>query len=66
MLPYGGFKWVSSAEFDSVNIFNVPDDSEYGSILKVTLEYPESLHDIDSDLPMCPEHRAAAGTKNKN
>lgn len=61
-LPYRSFKWVSSGEFDSVNIFNVPDDSENGYILEVTLEYPESLHDGDSDLPMCPEHRAAPGT----
>ncbi|XP_071054718.1 uncharacterized protein [Onthophagus taurus] len=58
-LPYGGFKWV---EGNNIN-FNVPEDNPEGYILEVDLEYPESIHDSNRDLPFCPEHRAPPNSK---
>lgn len=49
-LPINSFEWV-----DVNTKFDVPDDSDYGYILEVDLEYPEVLHDTHSDLPLCPE-----------
>ena len=38
-LPTHGFKWMKVSE----------------CILEVDLEYPKSLHDLDSDYPLAPE-----------
>ncbi|XP_051161514.1 uncharacterized protein LOC127281705 [Leptopilina boulardi] len=52
-LPYGGFEWVKVTDnFD----FNIPDDSPFGYILEVDLNYPKELHDTHSDLPFCSVH----------
>lgn len=51
-LPEGGFEWVCP---DNIN-FQVSDFSEYGYILEVDLEYPKDIHNLHSDLPLCPEN----------
>ncbi|CAH0404376.1 unnamed protein product [Chilo suppressalis] len=53
-LPYSGFKWV---DVDSIDIYNVPEDSDVGYILEVDLTYPKELHDMHSDLPFCAEKK---------
>ncbi|CAH2108775.1 unnamed protein product [Euphydryas editha] len=58
-LPVGGFEWV-----DPDTNFNIPDTSEYGFILEVDLKYPDELHDLHSDLPLCPENICVGNTKN--
>lgn len=50
-LPIGEFQWV-----DPDTDFRISKDADYGYILEVDLEYPDSLHDSHSDLPFCPEH----------
>uniref|UniRef100_A0ABD2WM18 DNA-directed DNA polymerase n=1 Tax=Trichogramma kaykai TaxID=54128 RepID=A0ABD2WM18_9HYME len=59
-LPYGGFEWVDAKDY-----LTLPEDSEYGYILEVDLEYPESLHDSHKDLPLCPEHACPPGSKQR-
>ncbi|XP_041969806.1 uncharacterized protein LOC121726481 [Aricia agestis] len=58
--PVGGFEWV-----DPNTNFDIPDTSEYGFILEVDLKYPDELHDLHSDLPLCPENICVGDTKNK-
>ncbi|XP_063538051.1 uncharacterized protein LOC134747347 [Cydia strobilella] len=50
-LPVGEFEWV-----DPAMDFKLSNDADYGYILEVDLEYPDSLHDSHSDLPFCAEH----------
>lgn len=64
-LPYGAFEWVEDVEQKDPNFWKLPDDSEIGYYLDVELEYPKEIHDEHSDLPFCPEHRAAPGSKQK-
>ncbi|KAJ8980518.1 hypothetical protein NQ317_007938 [Molorchus minor] len=45
------------------DVTTVPDDGEIGYILEVDLEYPETLHDLHKDLPLCPEHRTPPNSK---
>ena len=51
-LPYKEFTWVSPDK----EVLDVPDDSNFGYILEVDLEYPQDLHDKHNDLPFCPVH----------
>ncbi|XP_045501419.1 uncharacterized protein LOC123698711 [Colias croceus] len=50
-LPVGGFEWI-----DSNTDYNVPDNSDFGYVLEVDLEYPDELHNLHSDFPLCPEN----------
>lgn len=54
-LPVSDFAWVDSKTFDTFDVTKVPDDSDVGYILEVDIEYPEIIHDLHSDLPLCPE-----------
>lgn len=50
-LPVGEFEWVGPN-----TDFYISNDADYGYILEVDLEYPDSLHNTHSDLPFCAEH----------
>ena len=55
-LPVHSFKWMSNQEIE--NIFNnriVQVWEKTPCILEVDLEYPEELHDLHNDYPLCPE-----------
>ena len=55
-LPTHGFKWLTSGEME--NLFNnqiVQVWEKTPCILEVDLEYPEKLHDLHNDYPLCPE-----------
>ncbi|XP_045466456.1 uncharacterized protein LOC123675190 [Harmonia axyridis] len=58
-LPFGDFEWCDT----SVDVSIVPDDGPEGYILQVDLEYPQHLHDLHKDLPLCPEHSVPPGSK---
>uniref|UniRef100_A0A6P7GBU6 Uncharacterized protein LOC114335715 n=1 Tax=Diabrotica virgifera virgifera TaxID=50390 RepID=A0A6P7GBU6_DIAVI len=55
-LPYGGFEWISQEQIYNERILDCPEDSEYGYMLEVDLEYPKELFNSHKDLPLCPEH----------
>lgn len=61
-LPTGNFEWVDPY---SVDILNIPDDSEDGYIFEVDIHYPKQLHDAHRDLPLCPEHMVPPISKSK-
>ena len=53
-LPTHGFKWLTSGEMEKIyenrhNLNKIP------CILEVDIEYPENLHDLHNDYPLCPE-----------
>ena len=55
-LPVHSFKWMTDKEIE--NIFNnqiVQVWERTPCILEVDLEYPEDLHDLHNDYPLCPE-----------
>ena len=55
-LPVHNFKWMSNKEIE--NLFNnqiVQVWKKTPCILEVDLEYPEELHDLHNDYPLCPE-----------
>ena len=55
-LPTHGFKWLTSGEMN--NLFNnqiVQEWERIPCILEVDLKYPENLHDLHNDYPLCPE-----------
>ncbi|KAG8235351.1 hypothetical protein J437_LFUL015860 [Ladona fulva] len=64
-LPYSNFRWLSPNEITDFSVNEIPEYNEKGYILEVDLEYPESLHEKHSDLPLCPENKAPPGGKLK-
>ena len=55
-LPVHSFKWMSNKEIE--NLFNnqiVQVWNKNPCILEVDLIYPEELHDLHNDYPLCPE-----------
>ena len=54
-LPVDGFEWEKNIlKFNEGFIKNYDEDSDKGYILEVDVEYPESLHELHSDLPFLP------------
>ena len=53
-LPTHGFKWLTVGEIEKIyeNRHNL---NKMPCILEVDLEYPENLHDLHNDYPLCPE-----------
>ncbi|KAJ8981500.1 hypothetical protein NQ317_016497 [Molorchus minor] len=58
-LSFGGFQWSDT----NIDVTTVPDDGEIGYILEVHLEYPDTLHDLHKNLPLCAEHRTPPNSK---
>ena len=54
-LPYSGFEW-SQETFSKEKILKLDDDSDTVYIFKVTLTYPQHLHDEHSQFPLAPHH----------
>lgn len=53
-LPCGEFKWINITEED---VINYNEESGYGVILEVDLEYTEIAKEKSLDLPYAPEHK---------
>ena len=60
-LPLCQFELLDKSEWTDDNaqeilhrILNTPDDDPVGYIVEVDLSYPDSLHDLHSDLPLAP------------
>lgn len=71
-LPIGEYKWLSHRKIaknfntsdelkNTSTILKLKEDSHFGYIFEVDLEYPASLHDIHDDFPFCPEKRGVPG-----
>ena len=54
-LPTGNFKWMTNKEISKINLGKYKADSKKGLISEVDLEYPQKLHDMHNDYPVCPE-----------
>ena len=54
-LPTGNFKWMSDREIKQIDLGKYKADGKNGLILEADLEYPQELHDMHNDYPVCPE-----------
>lgn len=54
-LPVGEFSWMDESQLDLQSILSIKQDSDYGCIVQVDLQYPSELHDMHRDLPLAPE-----------
>ena len=65
-IPFGGIPiiptWVGK---NSINVFDISDESPIGFILEVDLEYPNKLYDLHKDFTLCPEHLVPSSSQCK-
>ena len=54
-LPTGNFKWMSDKEIKRIDLGKYKANGKKGLILEVDLEYPQELHDMHNNYPVCPE-----------
>ncbi|KAF7996123.1 hypothetical protein HCN44_010379 [Aphidius gifuensis] len=54
-LPVSDFQWEENFDINKLN--SIEDNSEWGYILEVDLDYPVNLHNEHKDLPLAPERR---------
>lgn len=64
-MPISDFKFLSPEQTSNLNFETISDDSEYGYILEVDLEYPYNLHGAHCDLPLCVEKLIPPGGKSE-
>jgi DNA polymerase type B, organellar and viral. len=62
-LPMGEFRWLTFNEISNFNPLLIDDDYMKGYVLEVDIEYPEYLHDVQNDLPFCPENFSPPDSK---
>ena len=54
-LPYSEFKWLSEKKINRFCLNSISENSFVGYILKVDLEYPTELLDLQNDYPLALE-----------
>ena len=54
-LPASNFKWMTDKKISKINLGKYKADGKKRLILEVDLEYPQELHDMHNDYPVCPE-----------
>ena len=54
-LPKSNFRWMTDKEISKIYLGKYKADGKKGLILEVDLEYPQELHDLHNDYPVCPE-----------
>ena len=52
-LPTSGFKWMTEDELN--NWESLTSEEGVGCVLEVNLDYPEKLHSLHNEYPLCPE-----------
>lgn len=60
-LPLRNFRWSPSRNFNDMQ--SDVEKLGMGFILEVDLEYPQALHDLHKDYPLCAEKRCPPGSK---
>ena len=54
-LPEKEFDFLLDEQVATFDVMSVSDDGPIGYLLEVDLEYPEQLHDLHGDYPLCAE-----------
>ena len=54
-LPVSDFNFLTEKEINKFNLNSISVNSEVGYILECDLKYPEELHNLHNDYPLCPE-----------
>ena len=54
-LPTGNFRWMTDKEISKIDLGKYKADGKKGLMSEVDLEYPQELHELHNDFPVCPE-----------
>ena len=55
-LPESGFRFISDAEKDHINWAGIDLLSDVWYFVECDLYYPEEIHKVTKDFPLCPEN----------
>ena len=54
-VPTGGFRWLTDKQLSKMMKKNILPNNKKGYIFEVDLDYPEELHTLHNDFPLCSE-----------
>ena len=55
-LLLGSFQWIeNTSSYSKDFIENYKENSDEGYVLKIDVQYPQKLHDLQNDLPVLSE-----------
>lgn len=52
-VPTGGFRWLTDKQLSKMMKKNILPNSKKGYIFEVDVDYPEELHTLHNDYPLC-------------
>lgn len=57
-LPSGGFEWkTDTSRFTQSFIQKLPYEGDQGYFIEATVSYPDELHNLHDQYPLCPDHK---------
>ncbi len=56
-MPINNFRWLEADEYEKIDWISLSEKNNIGYIIECDLDYPQNLHKLHSEYPLCPEKR---------
>jgi hypothetical protein len=56
-MPINNFKWLEANEYEKIDWISLSEKNNIDYIIECDLDYPQNLHKLHSEYPLCPEKR---------
>ncbi len=54
-MPINNFRWLETNEYEKIDWISLSEKNDIGYIIECDLDYPQNLHKLHSEYPLCPE-----------
>jgi hypothetical protein len=56
-MPINNFRWLEADKYEKIDWISLSEKNNIGYIIECDLDYPQNLHKLHSEYPLCPEKR---------